>query len=40
MGNPIYLGVNIDHVAMIRQARGSVILIRLQPPLKADSGGG
>lgn len=22
MGNPIYLGVNIDHVAMIRQARG------------------
>ncbi|WP_069470004.1 pyridoxine 5'-phosphate synthase [Candidatus Marithrix sp. Canyon 246] len=39
MNNPIYLGVNIDHVATIRQARGTRYPDPIQAAIEAESAG-
>lgn len=39
MNNPIYLGVNIDHIATIRQARGTRYPDPIQAAIEAESAG-
>lgn len=39
MSNPIYLGVNVDHVATVRQARGSAYPCPVHAALEAERAG-
>ena len=39
MSNPIYLGVNIDHIATLRNARGTIYPEPLQAALIAEHAG-